>query len=62
MVVAALMLARTGTVLINRPTIESAPATSSGRPDTAVPKATLSALLRFPRLNRVLVRAGSLLP
>ena len=33
-------VARTGTVLINRPTIESAPATSAGRPDTAVPKAT----------------------
>src|ERR1700722_5421520 len=40
MVVAALMLARTGTVLINNPTIESAPATSAGRPDTAVPNAT----------------------
>ena len=34
------MLARTGTVLINRPTIDSAPATSAGRPETAAPKAT----------------------
>ena len=34
------MCARTGTVLINRPTIDSAPATSAGRPETAVPKAT----------------------
>src|ERR1700728_4624807 len=40
MVVAALMLARTGTVLISNPTIDSAPATSVGRPDTAVPNAT----------------------
>ena len=32
--------ARTGTVLISRPTIESAPANSAGRPETAVPKAT----------------------
>ena len=40
MVVAAVMVARTGTVLINRPTIDSAPATSAGRPETAVPKAT----------------------
>ena len=40
MVVAAVMFARTGTVLINRPTIDSAPATSAGRPETAVPKAT----------------------
>ena len=40
MVVAAVMVARTGTVLINRPTIESAPATSAGRPETVVPKAT----------------------
>ena len=39
-VVAAVMVARTGTVLINRPTIESAPATSAGRPETAAPKAT----------------------
>ena len=31
-VVAAVTLARTGTVLINRPTIESAPKTSAGRP------------------------------
>ena len=34
------MVARTGTVLINRPTIDSAPATSAGRPETAAPKAT----------------------
>ena len=40
MVVAAVMCARTGTVLINRPTIESAPSTSVGRPETAVPKTT----------------------
>ena len=40
MVVAAVMFARTGTVLINRPTIDSAPATSAGRPETVVPKAT----------------------
>ena len=39
-VVAALVFARTGTVLINRPTIESAPATSAGLPETAVPKTT----------------------
>ena len=39
-VVAAVMVARTGTVLINRPTIDSAPTTSAGRPETAVPKAT----------------------
>jgi len=35
-------LARTGTVLISRPTIDSAPGTSVGRPETAVPKATSS--------------------
>ncbi len=40
MVVAAAMLARTGTVLINKPTMASAPASSVGRPETAVPKAT----------------------
>ncbi len=40
MVVAGVMVARTGTVLINRPTIDSAPATSAGRPETAAPKAT----------------------
>ncbi len=40
MVVAGVMAARTGTVLINRPTIESEPARSAGRPETAVPKAT----------------------
>ena len=34
------MFARTGTVLISRPTIESAPATSAGRPETAVPNTT----------------------
>ena len=34
------MLARIGTVLISRPTIESEPANSAGRPETAVPKAT----------------------
>ncbi len=34
------MLARTGTVLISRPIIESAPGRSTGRPDTAVPKTT----------------------
>ena len=39
-VVAAVMVARTGTVLINNPTIESAPATSVGRPDTVVPNTT----------------------
>ena len=37
---AAVMVARTGTVLINSPTIESAPATSAGRPETAAPKTT----------------------
>ena len=40
MVVVAAMRARTGTVLMNRPTIDSAPGTSSGLPDTVVPKAT----------------------
>src|SRR5271167_4593326 len=40
MVVSAVNVARTGTVLISRPTIDSAPTTSAGRPDTAVPKAT----------------------
>ena len=40
MVVAGVICARTGTVLINSPTIESAPATSLGRPETAVPKTT----------------------
>jgi len=40
-VVAAVMRPRTGTVLINRPTIDSAPTTSAGRPETAVPKATI---------------------
>ncbi|CNK21608.1 Uncharacterised protein [Mycobacterium tuberculosis] len=40
MVVAGLMFARTGTVLMNSPTIESAPANSAGLPETAVPKAT----------------------
>ena len=40
MVVAGVMRARTGTVLINRPTIDSAPTTSAGRPETTVPKAT----------------------
>ena len=39
-VVAGVMRARTGTVLINRPTIDSAPATSAGRPETTVPNAT----------------------
>ena len=39
-VVAAARFARTGTVLINRPTIESTPATSAGRPETTAPKAT----------------------
>ena len=39
-VVVGVMVARTGTVLINRPTIESAPTTSAGRPETTVPKAT----------------------
>ena len=39
-VVAGVMFARTGTVLINRPTIESAPTTSAGRPETVGPKAT----------------------
>ena len=34
------MVARTGTVLINSPTIDSAPATSVGRPETAAPKTT----------------------
>ena len=40
MVVAAVMFARTGTVFINRPTIESAPATSAGLPETTAPNAT----------------------
>ncbi|CAM3224421.1 hypothetical protein MYSI104531_24565 [Mycobacterium simiae] len=40
MVVAVVMVARTGTVLMSRPTIDSAPASSTGRPDTAVPNAT----------------------
>ncbi|GBE68126.1 hypothetical protein MFM001_45880 [Mycobacterium sp. MFM001] len=38
--VAAETVARTGTVLIKRPTIDSAPATSGGRPETADPKTT----------------------
>ncbi|GAB4652992.1 hypothetical protein MOKP58_42510 [Mycobacterium avium subsp. hominissuis] len=38
--VAAAMSARTGTVLINKPTMASAPGSSVGRPETAVPKAT----------------------
>lgn len=33
-------VARTGTVLISRPTIESAPSTSGDLPETTVPKAT----------------------
>src|SRR5271156_7167881 len=33
-------VARTGTVLISRPTIDSAPANSADRPETATPKAT----------------------
>jgi len=37
---AAVRVARTGTVLINNPTIASAPGTSAGRPETVVPKAT----------------------
>ena len=40
MVVDAVVFARTGTVLINRPTIDSEPDTSGGRPETAVPNAT----------------------
>ncbi len=40
MVVAEVRVARTGTVLINSPTIVSAPGTSAGRPETVVPKAT----------------------
>ncbi len=40
MVVAGVMVARTGTVLISRPTIDSAPVTSADRPETATPKAT----------------------
>ncbi|CAG6933403.1 hypothetical protein PICSAR120_04298 [Mycobacterium avium subsp. paratuberculosis] len=40
MVVAAVAWARTGTVLINSPTIDSAPGSSAGRPETAVPNAT----------------------
>ena len=40
MVVVWVMVARTGTVLISRPTIVSAPAISVGRPETAVPKTT----------------------
>ncbi|SKT90147.1 Uncharacterised protein [Mycobacteroides abscessus subsp. abscessus] len=40
MEVAALILARTGTVLISRPTIDSAPGTSAGRPETTEPKTT----------------------
>ena len=38
--VAAVRVARTGTVLINSPTIDSAPARSAGRPETAVPNTT----------------------
>ncbi|SLD79960.1 Uncharacterised protein [Mycobacteroides abscessus subsp. massiliense] len=38
-VVVAVARARTGTVLISRPTTESAPVNSAGRPDTTVPKA-----------------------
>ncbi|SHV14033.1 Uncharacterised protein [Mycobacteroides abscessus subsp. abscessus] len=38
--VSGVMVARTGTVLINRPTIDSAPTRSVGLPDTAVPNAT----------------------
>jgi hypothetical protein len=34
------IVARTGTVLMNRPTMESAPTTSSGLPATTAPKAT----------------------
>ncbi len=39
-VVVAVARARTGTVLMSRPTIESDPASSAGRPETAVPNAT----------------------
>ncbi|SKV48663.1 Uncharacterised protein [Mycobacteroides abscessus subsp. abscessus] len=39
-VVAAPIVARTGTVLISKPTIDSAPSTSAGRPETVVPNAT----------------------
>ena len=38
--VVAVTMARTGTVLINNPTIASAPNTSAGRPETVVPNAT----------------------
>ena len=38
MVVSGEMLTRCGTVLINSPTIESAPANSAGRPATTTPK------------------------
>ncbi|SHV89775.1 Uncharacterised protein [Mycobacteroides abscessus subsp. abscessus] len=41
-VVEAVARARTGTVLISSPTIESDPASSAGRPETAVPNATSS--------------------
>ena len=40
MVVVVLMFARTGTVLISKPTIDSAPTTSGGLPETVVPKTT----------------------
>ncbi|CAM4474803.1 hypothetical protein MYBA111488_24595 [Mycobacterium basiliense] len=38
--VVGVIRARTGSVLINRPTIDSAPASSAGRPETVVPNAT----------------------
>ncbi len=38
--VPTVVFARTGTVLISSPTIDSEPTTSAGRPETAVPKAT----------------------
>ncbi|BBZ39895.1 hypothetical protein MCNS_29580 [Mycobacterium conspicuum] len=38
--VAGVMVARTGTVLMKSPTIDSAPVSSGGLPETAVPKTT----------------------
>ncbi|SIF30218.1 Uncharacterised protein [Mycobacteroides abscessus subsp. bolletii] len=40
MVVSGVTVTRTGTVLIKSPTMESAPATSADRPETATPNAT----------------------
>ncbi|PQM44793.1 hypothetical protein C1Y40_05045 [Mycobacterium talmoniae] len=40
MLVVGAICARTGTVLINSPTMVSAPGTSAGRPETVTPKVT----------------------